>query len=498
MKVFLSFFLVFLSLNLGLKNQALGAVTQFQLFGSSNVFDVRINQNAWGVMAGPNNDPDGIIDVDPTQPYDSCVLPTASKTAASYTILPCHPNRVDGPTLIQIRFIETGEFPGTRPATAVFTRNATGSNPNPQPQELARSSGLFSSGQLASLEFTWAKVCTEVLNGRMTSEGRCLDSSDAPLSGNIPVNIGINDGSSFGQVSSQQINLRLYNPDNSLGVMPLGDDGPCKFSSGAPTQNGVCDILIIPGDGGAFLEVSLSEETRTTRFLGTGIAYRDSFIGGNLSLAYTGIRLYFFESEDPTTYFPFGNSITSDLLVDSPQPTVRLEENRISNLKNGITYTVLASSIDESGTISQFFLPTNSSSGSSALQGYCQNNQCPKVTPSQVAGIIKESDCFITTLAYNNGDSHQVKVFRSFREKILRPHFLGKKIITLYNTYGPWGALFLKKNPYAKAPTRVLLYPFYLFSKLSLNVGLKKALIILVTGLLLLVFLLKALRGQFQ
>jgi hypothetical protein len=430
MKFYLLTFIIALSL------KAHATISNFQITrGTSNVFDIRINQDAWGVMAGPNFDPTGVISVDPTRTYDSCELPTGA--AAPFQILPCHPDRVDGPTVISIRFDETSNFNGARPATAVFTPIATQTNPNPQPEELARSNSLFVSGQPITFEFTWADVCVVIFDGTMNADGQCQDSMGNLISGNVPVNIGVNDGS------------------------------PCEFTTNPTIVSGVCDILPIPGDSGAFLETSLEGNPRQTRFLGSNLSYSNDFNGGQtVNLNYTGIRLYFFESSDPLTFFPFsGTARIVDLDISSPNP-VNLDEDRISGLTNGVTYTVLASSIDESGTISQFLLPQTG-----ANPGYCDNGFCPQITPSQVAGVIVDSSCFITTATYGSKYAYQVKTFQNFRETFLRGTYLGDKLIGLYNHYGPYAAVFLNNNSYLKPVVRVLLYPFYLFSKMSLSLG---------------------------
>ena len=510
MKIVLIFFLLAFNLAFNLRAQA--AVTNFVLSGTSQLFDITQSQDAWGVMAGPNHDPDGVITIDPTKPYNSCQLPTAPKESTSFPILPCHPNRVDGPTEITISFNEdSDEFTGFKNATAVFTPIGTSSNLDPQDTILARNENQFAQGQTATLKFTWDDVCRIVFEGTMNDEGLCVDNSTTPpqpLSGDVQIRIGLSDNTdSLKQISSQTINFKLYTPDKEIGILPLGDNGkPCDFTNPPTTTaspdrdgtelTGVCDILPIPGDGGAFLEVTTPTDPitpdaylRQTKSLGSRILYTNSFssagttdTGTNLlSLSYKAIRLYFFKGSDLKTFLPFSTQVLFvDLPVSSFSP-ISLNENYISGLENGVTYTVLAASVDESGTVSQFFLPSTSSLNGTS-QGYCDNGFCPQITPSKVAGVIAESDCFITTATYSSEFSYQVKTFKNFREKFLRNHPLGDKIIKLYDNYGPYAAVFINENGYLKLVIRGLLFPLYLFSKLSLSIGVINALALFLLG----------------
>ena len=450
-----------------LKAQA--EISNFRIIsGTSNVFDVRFDQEAWGVMAGPNHDSNG-NKINTTEPYNSCELPSSP-------ILPCHPNRVDGQTTISIRFNETENFTEFRFATAIFTPAAQ--NTNPQPQVLKTSERPFSSGEPVILKFTWGDICTIAFRGHMNNRGQCEDDESNLINGNVPVSIGLSDGAGFEQISSRVINFRLYNPSPEIGIMPLENSGPCSNSQ-SPPISGVCDILLLPGDGGAFLETSLNGFNQRTQFLNSSLQYIDAFNGSSTNLTYTGIRLYFFEGNNYAEFCPFCEAKIVDLDISSSRP-VTLKENKISGLTNGVNYTVLASSIDESGTVSQFFQPDGP-------EGYCSAGFCPTITPSQVAGVIVNSSCFITTATYGSKAAHQVQTFQKFRETFLRGHFFGDKIIIFYNSYGPYIAVFINNNPHLKPLVRVVLFPFYLFSKLSLSVGLPYSLSLLLLGLLFII-----------
>jgi len=463
------------------------AVTNFRITGgTSNNFDITLTRDAWGVMAGPNFDPDGIINVDPTEPYNSCELPTAASGSGSFPLLPCHEDRVDGPTVITIIFNETEEFTGSRRATAVFTTNDDEAQ-NQQTIMLADSDLVFTQGQPVTLEFTWAEVCEIGFGGQMNSSGQCEESGGGALiSGNIPLNIGISDGTEVGQISNVQVTFRMYNPGGEIGFMPVGDNGPCDFAT-TPITTGLCELLVVPGDEGA--SVIPSFEGSSTRFFSSSLSYTNAFTGRSVNINYTGIRLYFFESTDANTYFPFsGVARIADLDINTATP-LDLDEDSIGNLSNDVTYTVLASSIDESGTISQFFLPLTDGSGTPV--GYCSSGLCPTVRPSQIAGVIAESDCFITSATYGSSSAYQVETFQAFRERFLRGHYLGDLLISFYERQGPKAAVYINNKSYLKPAIRFLLFPFYLFSKLYLSLGAFLATSLLVLFTFLIFILLK-------
>lgn len=438
-----------------------GAVEQFRILrGTSNNFDIRVNQDAWGVMAGPNA-------TGTNQVFNSCGI-VPPEVGGVFEITPCHPQRVNGDTDIVVNFIETGDFSPARQVYAVYNLlNTSGTGGGVQTGELvklAESSQIYLPNQQAQISIQWREIC-EALNGQMSPDGFCTsDGTDtgAFVSGNLNVDIGIWTGADFGLVSSQPVTFRLYNAAPELGIMDFNTE-PCDVPPPAdpslPAKTGFCDIGLFPGDGGGFVTTDEGPGP-STRLVnpGAGITYTDVRTGQTETLRYTALRLYFAES--PDLLLPFNDIDREDFPLQSTSPLV-FEEDSFSRLQNGVRYFFRAASIDESGTVSQFF-----------SDDYCPDiNVCPSITPSEVAGVIQESSCFITTATYGSQSAHQVQTFQKFRERFLRSSNLGQKIINLYEAYGPHGAVFLNNHSYFKPAVRMALFPLYVFAQSSLNFG---------------------------
>ena len=466
-----------------------GAVQSFTVQGTSKVFDIRQNQNAWGVMAGPNA-------TGTNQPFDSCDLeppivetippvPPETEATVRYGISPCHPQRINGDTEIIIRFVETSDFSPARQVKAIYTLQNTGTGGvgTNQPTDLATSNNTYLPNQQAQITIQWRQICN-ALNGSITPNGFCTeDGTDAGayVNGDLIVDIGIWSGSGFDLISRQSVTFKIYNAHPLLGIMDYQNNTVCDVpapAAGVPPLTGFCDIGLFPGDEGGFIFVTDENSTQSTRLVNPsgGITYNKA-LGGTETLQYTGLRIYF--AEDPEELLPFNGIPRVDFTITSTTP-LTFDGNSFGGLTNGKTYFFRAASIDSSGTISQFF-----------SEQYCSPTNCPyQITPSQVAGVIQESSCFITTATYGSKSAYQVQTFQNFREAFLRTSFIGKKIIALYESYGPQGAVFLNNHSKYKPLVRYALFPFYLFAKTSLAYGVFSAfcLFFIVGALFLLLF----------
>ncbi|KPJ92166.1 MAG: hypothetical protein AMJ53_09885 [Gammaproteobacteria bacterium SG8_11] len=73
--------------------------------------------------------------------------------------------------------------------------------------------------------------------------------------------------------------------------------------------------------------------------------------------------------------------------------------------------------------------------------------------------------CFIATAAYGSYLHKDVVVLRKFRDKILLPNAVGKKIVTLYYEYSPPIAAYIAQHEVIKSVTRWLLTPLVIIIK---------------------------------
>lgn len=105
-------------------------------------------------------------------------------------------------------------------------------------------------------------------------------------------------------------------------------------------------------------------------------------------------------------------------------------------------------------------------------------------TPSEVVGLLDDKSCFISTAAFGSDMASEVETFRQFRNHFLIPYDFGREFIKAYYEYSPPAANFIAQSEFLRFTARVLLYPFYFFSLLSLKFGFMYALLAAVMTLL--------------
>lgn len=107
-------------------------------------------------------------------------------------------------------------------------------------------------------------------------------------------------------------------------------------------------------------------------------------------------------------------------------------------------------------------------------------------TPSEVVGLLDDKSCFISTAAFGSNMAKEVETFRQFRNHFLIPYDFGRSLIKAYYEYSPPAANFIAQSEVLRFAARVMLYPFYFFSLLSLKFGFLYALLGLVMMILFL------------
>jgi len=105
-------------------------------------------------------------------------------------------------------------------------------------------------------------------------------------------------------------------------------------------------------------------------------------------------------------------------------------------------------------------------------------------TPSEVVGLLDDKSCFISTAAFGSDMASEVETFRQFRNHFLIPYDFGREFIKAYYEFSPPAANFIAQSEVLRFTARVLLYPFYFFSVLSLKFGFLFALLSVVMTLL--------------
>jgi hypothetical protein len=79
--------------------------------------------------------------------------------------------------------------------------------------------------------------------------------------------------------------------------------------------------------------------------------------------------------------------------------------------------------------------------------------------------------CFIATAAYGSLMEPHVKILRDFRDRFLLGNTVGNRLVSLYYTYSPPMAEFIKKHDNLRAMVRISLLPVVGFSWMALKSG---------------------------
>lgn len=320
--------------------------------------------------------------------------------------------------------------------------------------------------QVHTIEVRWQEVCTAISDGT-TCEG-------VDLSGNLTLGV-LSDADST-TTDTLSVSFKVHDPD-------IGDTGSFDTieacTAASVTTGGICDFQAYPGDAKIYINQ-----------LGRSDGFPTS---GNVTIR--ALRFFVSSEEDLGTFISNPNQgAATDLEVTTdsaglPETTSRI----IENTNNGILHFVRVATVDQANNVTRF-------TSNQAIIDYCGFDPTAALPdpvpeclftakPDETFGLLEdELNCFITSVAYGSGMDERVGIFKAFRNRILNSTVLGKKIITLYNSYGPYGAVFLQKNSWLKPMVRTLLWPALGFAWTATHWGLWAA--SLLTLLALSVFIL--------
>ena len=290
-----------------------------------------------------------------------------------------------------------------------------------------------------TLETTWAEICSRAgLTGSCTGTNALLASKG--------IRYGV-DSDNTGEVEEAERKVATV----KLHYIPAGAAAVTQaYCPTTGTGAGVCKIVFLPGDDKVFIDKAI----------------------------YNG---------DDTSSTSTGGSITWESIAIFPiAVTTGGEAAAYSSFRNGVVQPVFKTIVPTDGSI-----PDSLVSGSiSNFQKYCMvyatrnlaqnvykfvttgvNTTESCVIPSNVAGILENKHCFISTAAFGSESAPEVEIFRKFRDKFLLTNSLGKFFVKFYYKISPSIADVISGNNYFKSFTRVMLYPFLVFAIVSLKIG---------------------------
>lgn len=299
-----------------------------------------------------------------------------------------------------------------------------------------------SKSEVHVVEVLWSQVCPAT--GKTTS----ASCEDLDISGTITIGVKA-DSTSEGSASEDtlSVSIKVYDPDTgNTGV----SDTINECTAATLIDGGICDFQAFPGDE----KIYINSLGRSSGFPTTG------------NVTIKALRFFVGSEDNPGGFVTNPNQgFTKDLEVGTdadgnPETTTRV----IEGTNNGVLHFLRVATVDQANNVARF-------TSNQAIFELCGidvtaalPDPVPECTftakPDEVLGLLEEDlNCFITSVAYGSALDSRVGIFRSFRNKILNKYKWGKKLITYYNTYGPYGAVWLTQNPKFKPVVQWLLWP---------------------------------------
>lgn len=355
---------------------------------------------------------------------------TGVQCCGAYDCEMCNTNAVTDTTLLTIPFTSSSTSSGT--AYISYDSN-----------ELLSQTGVGSGGQFT---FTrpWSDVCNTLLGCSCSDirAGTCAAFSGGAKATRT-VTVGIKNG------ESATINFRFYS-------QPSGN-----ILASASPNGALSSFSIYPGDEKVYLE---SPEI---------VGYTE----GASSDIVKKIQVYIGTGSFDNAY-SFGDSgATGDAFVPS---TLSVDaggiEQVVDGLENDQVFHFRTATVDEAGNIYAFvdnaMLISKGCvepSQTGGIDGTPTNLCAFAGTPSKVLGLLSEDmNCFVATAAYGTQLDPHINTFRDFRFKVLLRSPFGKFLNHTYYKYGPQMAEFIKDREWARATSRVILWPAWGFASISL------------------------------
>ncbi len=258
--------------------------------------------------------------------------------------------------------------------------------------------------------------------------------------------------------SSVQIAFRYVN-GSATGGSNLPVSWGCTGGSLTTDLEGICNFVLFPGDGKAFINAVEVDPSNTGlsvpnlnagNFSGTGVADPSGII-------YSGLAIFATEV-GPTSF----KTSTDSAILTLQSAKGLISPKYIDGLTNGTPYFIGLASVDQAGILTYF--------GDSSL-----DPTHLKVTPEPVYGLLNGQGCFIATAAYGSMMAPEVDTFRKFRGKFLMSSELGRWFSRTYYKYSPPLAEIIHQSEALKFLARLVLLPMLLFVQLSLQFGIVTA-----------------------
>ncbi len=304
-------------------------------------------------------------------------------------------------------------------------------------------------GSVGQIAFRWSDVCTRVISVDTNSGGEGATLC-APTSGHASASFrfGIsNDGDDLLNGSGDDY--------RTVTIIIRGTEGASIATDcdDAATDPRICYFEMGPGDEKAIVK-SLQKPDGSSFPTGQNTTYK---------------FLRFLFDNRGFDHIHMASSYV-DLPIEAADTTsFNVNPRRIEGLTNDTAYYFKVAAVDAAGNVGLYSgKDTDADCQYSGIPG---DTTCRVVTPSEVVGVLDNTNCFIATAAYGSSFADELTVLRDFRDQILIPTKIGKLFVKAYYTVSPTIAKWILKSDDLRSLTRKALVPFVWFAGISLAWG---------------------------
>lgn len=309
---------------------------------------------------------------------------------------------------------------------------------------------------VVTLSTTWGDICSAAGLG-----ANCEGSGGVAYLATKGLRFGVDSDASGDVDEDERKSLTI-----KLHYIPVGATDVTQAScSGGGSGIGVCDLTFLPGDEKIYIDsASYKGDDTSSTSSGGSISWE------SIALFPIPVQL----GGEIAVYSSFLNGAVSPIIVTIDPTTGDIPDSQIKgDLSNYNKYCIVYATKNKAQNIYKY-----------VTSGIDTNKSC--VTPAEVAGILDDKSCFISTAAFGSSSAPEVKIFRKFRNKFLLTNDLGKLFVKFYYAISPPIADFISENIFLKTLTRILLYPLLIFAIVSLKIGFFWTFLFLIIALLVL------------
>lgn len=347
---------------------------------------------------------------------------------------------------------------------------------------LSTSTTSVSAGTTSTIEILWQTVCNQLQSANSeTATSDCIP-ANGQVKGSLRVGFSADGTNDTLNDSTDDYRTVSFTVRNVLGNDPTSGTAPYQSLADYCDNNpqGICYFEIGPGDNKVAVKALRAAS-------GSGFPS-----GPNTT--FKSVRFLF--DERGVDYINLGSDHVDLPVTGSSVSTFSVNPRRIEGLTNDQSYYFTSAVVDSAGNVGYYMSATQGCDESSTGPD-AGIQTCRSASPSQVVGVLANTNCFIATAAYGGRDSNgtfapQVEILRDFRDQILLNSQIGRNFVRAYYAVSPALALAIVDSPNIRKAVRIGLAPFVNLASLSLKYGFAEtlaAIFALLTGSILLAFL---------